>query len=170
MSFRMSLFRTAVAAATGASVLLSGCSSIGAASGAAAAVTTGIVTANPAVGIGVGIAVQAATDEAVARVMRSLHGEQQDAIAAEAGTLAVGESGPWRIKHPVPVENGHGEVRVLRTVSSSLVQCKEFAFSVVDGDTPGAHQDWFIASACQQTTQWKWASAEPAVARWGNLQ
>jgi hypothetical protein len=170
MSVRLTLFSTAMTAATAATVLLAGCSSIGAASGGAAALTTGIVTANPAVGIGVGIAVEAATDEVVARVMRSLHGEQQDAIAIAAGTLAVGESGAWRIKHPLPVENGHGEVRVLRTVSSSLAQCKEFAFSVADGDAPDAHRDWFIASACQHSNQWKWASAEPAVARWGNLQ
>jgi len=169
MSRRMTLTATLVAAAA-VSVLISACSSIGAASGAAAAVTTGIVTANPAVGIGVGIAVQAATDEAVARVMKSLHQDQQDAIASTAGVLEIGETRPWRVKHPLPVENGHGEVRVLRSFSSSLAQCKEFAFSVADGEQPDAHQDWFIASACRQADTWKWASAEPAVERWGNLQ
>jgi len=135
-----------------------------------AAVTSGIVTANPAVGIGVGIAVQAATNEAVARMMKSLHQEQQDAIASTAGMLAVGATQPWRIKHSLPVENGHGEVRVLRSFSSSLAQCKEFAFSVADGDKPDAHQAWFVASTCRQASAWKWASAEPAVERWGNLQ
>ena len=54
----------AAALCVGASVLTSGCSSVGAASGAAAGVASGLVTANPAIGIGVGIAVQAATDEA----------------------------------------------------------------------------------------------------------
>jgi len=152
------------------SVVLSGCSSVGAAAGAVAAVTSGIVTANPAVGIGVGIAVQAATDEAVARTMKSLHKDQQDAIASTAGVLEVGETRPWRVKHPLPVENGHGEVRVLRSFSSSLAQCKEFAFSVADSDKPDAHQAWFVASTCQQANTWRWASAEPAVARWGNLQ
>jgi hypothetical protein len=57
----------------GASVLTSGCSSVGAASGAAAGVASGLVTSNPAVGIGIGIAVQAATDEAVGRYMRTMH-------------------------------------------------------------------------------------------------
>ena len=44
-------------------------------------------TSNPAIGIGVGIAVQAATDEAVKRVMKSLHKDQQDAIAVTAGDV-----------------------------------------------------------------------------------
>jgi len=169
MSRRIILTSMLIGAVT-TSVVLSGCSSVGAAAGAVAAVTSGIVTANPAVGIGVGIAVQAATDEAVARTMKSLHKDQQDEIASTAGVLEVGETRPWRVKHPLPVENGHGEVRVLRSFSSSLAQCKEFAFSVADSDKPDAHQAWFVASTCRQANTWRWASAEPAVARWGNLQ
>jgi hypothetical protein len=150
--------------------LTAGCGSIGAAAGAIAGVTTGVVSSNPAIGIGVGIAVQAATDEAVNREMKSLHGDQQDAIAVVAGVSTVGESQPWSVKHTLPIENGHGQVHVLREFSSALATCREFAFSVADGDKPDAHQDWFIASACKQESGWKWASAEPAVARWGNLQ
>jgi hypothetical protein len=151
-------------------VMVSGCASIGAVAGAAAAVSTGVVTSNPAIGIGVGIAVQAATDEAVRRVMKSLHGDQQMAIAATAGELAVGETKPWRVKHTLPVENGHGEVRVLREFDSALATCREFAFSVIDGEKPGAPADWFVASICKDQDGWKWASAEPAVGRWGALQ
>jgi hypothetical protein len=154
----------------GASLLTSGCASVGAASGAAAGVASGLVTANPAVGIGVGIAVQAATDEAMKRYMRSMHGDQQDVIAALAGSMPVGASAPWRVAHTLPVENGHGEVRVIRAFSSALALCKEFAFSVADSDKPAAHADWYTASACLQQDGWKWASAEPAVARWGTLQ
>ena len=154
----------------GASVLTSGCSSVGAASGAAAGVASGLVTANPAVGIGVGIAVQAATDEAVNRYMRTMHGDQQNEIAALAGGMPVGDSKPWTVKHKLPIENGHGEVRVTRAFTSALAICKEFVFSVADGDKPGAHEDWYTASACLQDSGWKWASAEPAVERWGNLQ
>ncbi|WP_245965015.1 hypothetical protein [Trinickia dinghuensis] len=154
----------------GAGAALSGCASIGAASGAVAGVATGAVTANPAVGIGVGIAVQAATDEAVNRYMKSMHQDQQDAIAALVGGMPVGASQPWRVKHKLPIENGHGEVRVTRTFDTALANCKEFAFSVVDGDKPHAKVDWFTASACQQGAAWKWASAEPAVERWGTLQ
>ena len=154
----------------GASLLTSGCSSVGAASGAAAGVATGLVTANPAVGIGVGIAVQAATDEAVKRYMRTMHTDQQNEIAALAGGMPVGDTRPWSVKHKLPIENGHGEVRVTRAFTSTLAICKEFVFSVADGDKPNAHEDWYTASACLQDNGWRWASAEPAVERWGNLQ
>jgi hypothetical protein len=154
----------------GASVMTSGCSSVGAASGAAAGVASGLVTSNPAVGIGIGIAVQAATDEAVGRYMRTMHTDQQNMIAALAGAMPVGETRPWSVKHTLPIENGHGQVRVTRAFGSALALCKEFVFSVQDGDGPNAHEDWYTASACQQDKGWKWASAEPAVARWGSLQ
>ncbi|WDD94899.1 hypothetical protein Bsp3421_005046 [Burkholderia sp. FERM BP-3421] len=156
----------ALALLAAASLGLSGCGSVGAASGALAGAATGLVTANPAVAVGVGIAVQAATDEAVNRTMRKLHQNQQDAIAQVAGGLAVGETRPWKVKNRVPLENGEGEVRVTRAFSTSLALCKEFVFSMKDGE----RADWFMASACQQAQGWKWASAEPAVDRWGNLQ
>jgi hypothetical protein len=157
-------------AAIAACVTMSGCASIGAATGAAAGIATGAVTTNPAIGFGVGIAVQAATDEVVKRTMKSLHNDQQVMIAVTAGMSQVGETRPWKVKHTLPIENGHGEVRVLREFNSALASCKEFAFSVVDGDDAKAPAAWFIATACQQTEGWKWASAEPAVERWGNLQ
>jgi hypothetical protein len=154
----------------GASLLTSGCGSVGAATGAAAGIATGLVSSNPAVGIGVGIAVQAATDAAVKHYMLVMHTDQQNEIAALAGGMPVGDSKPWRVKHTLPIENGHGEVRVTRAFTSSLAICKDFVFSIADSDKPGAHEDWFTASACLQDKGWKWASAEPAVERWGNLQ
>lgn len=157
-------------ACIGAGALVSGCASIGAASGAVAGIATGAVTANPAVGIGVGIAVQSATDEAVNRYMRAMHRDQQDAIAALVGQTPVGAAQPWRVEHTLPIENGHGEVRVTREIDSALATCKEFAFSFVDGNKPDSKVYWFTASACKQGAQWKWASAEPAVERWGTLQ
>jgi hypothetical protein len=165
----MSAIRVAcvVGALCAAGLAVSGCSSVGAASGALAGAATGLVTANPAVGIGVGIAVQAATDEAVIRMMRQLHENQQNAIAQAAGSLAVGEVKPWHVSNTLPLENGEGEVRVTRAYSTPLALCKEFAFSVKKDDT---HADWYFANVCQQGQHWKWASAEPAVARWGNLQ
>ena len=160
----------AAALCVGGSLLASGCSSIGAASGAAAGVASGIVTSNPAVALGVGVAVQAATDEVVARYMRNMHQDQQDLMAALVGTMPVGETKPWSVNHTLPIENGHGQVRVTRAFSSALAVCKDFVFSVQDGDAPNAPETWFTASACQQDKGWKWATAEPAVARWGNLQ
>jgi hypothetical protein len=154
----------------GAALAASGCASIGAASGAAAAAATGIVTANPAVGVGVGIAVQAATDEAVNRFMKNMHADQQDMIAQTAGRLPVGGMDIWRVKHQLPVENGHGQVRVTRAFSSALALCKEFVFSVQDGEAADAPEQWYTASTCHDAGGWKWASAEPAVERWGTLQ
>ena len=153
-----------------AGLALNGCASVGAAVGAVAGAATGTVSANPAVGIGVGIAVQSATDEAVKRYMRSMHTDQQDAITSVAGAMDVGETRPWRVKHRIPLENGHGEVRVTRAFSTPLANCKEFVFSVADGERSGAPQHWYTASACQQDSRWKWAAAEPAVERWGSLQ
>lgn len=169
MSARMRLIALALSC-VGASAAMTGCASIGAASGAVAGVATGAVTANPAVGIGVGIAVQSATDEAVNRYMRVMHRDQQDAIAMLVGEMPLGASQPWRVEHRLPIENGHGEVRVTRVFDTALASCKEFAFSVVDGDKPNAPADWFTASACRQGARWKWATAEPAVDRWGTLQ
>lgn len=159
-----------IAAGAAACVTMSGCASIGAATGAVAGIATGAFTTNPAVGFGVGVAVQAATDEVVARTMKSLHHDQQVMIAVTAGSMTVGETRPWKVKHTLPVENGHGEVRVLREFNNALASCREFAFSVADGDDPKAHAEWFVATACRQSEGWKWASAEPAVERWGNLQ
>jgi hypothetical protein len=167
MSARLIVAGAALAACM---LLTSGCRSIGAASGAVAGVATGAVTTNPAVGIGVGIAVQAATDEAVNRTMRRLHEEQQDAIASLVGAMPVGATRTWRVEHWLPAENGHGQIRVTRAFTSALTLCKEFVFSVGDGDKQDAHEDWYTATACQAPQGWKWASAEPAVARWGNLQ
>ncbi|CAJ6207374.1 lipoprotein [Burkholderia pseudomallei] len=163
---RAALPLAAALALAAAALGLSGCGSVGAASGALAGAATGLVTANPAVGVGVGIAVQAATDEAVNRTMKQLHKNQQGAIAQAAGGLAVGETRAWQVKNRVPLENGEGEVRVTRAFQTPLALCKEFAFSVKDG----SRADWYLASACQDAHGWQWASAEPAVERWGNLQ
>jgi len=174
MKNRLSMSRLRLLALLGCACMaagtISGCASVGAASGAVAGVMSGTVTANPAVGIGVGIAVQAATDEVINGYLRGLHQDQQDAIAQLAGELPMDWSMPWRVKHTLPLENGHGEVRVTRIFNTALAQCKEFAFSVVDGDAPGAKTSWFVASVCQQDQRWKWASVEPAVERWGSLQ
>ncbi|CAB3771254.1 hypothetical protein [Paraburkholderia humisilvae] len=165
----------AVALCAGTGTLTSGCSStsLGAAGGAAAGAATGIVTANPAIGIGVGIAVQAATTETVNRYYRVMHTDQQNVIAALVGTMKVGDTRPWNVKHTLPIENGHGQVRVTRAFSSALADCKEFVFSVADSDEANAPEHWYTAAACQLQQDrrwWKWASAEPAVDRWGNLQ
>lgn len=162
-----------MAVSVGAFTLLcAGCQSIGAAAGATTAAISGVATTNPAVGIGIGIAVQAATDEVVKRTMRGLHQDQQEAIATLAGEAPVGAFSEWKVKHFLPIENGHGRVLVLRSFDTALTLCKEFAFSVMeDGDDDEAlREQWFMASVCKQDQAWKWASAEPSTVRWGSLQ
>jgi hypothetical protein len=153
-----------------ASMLLAGCNSIGGFTDAAAGIATGAVSANPAVGIGVGLAVKAVTDETVNYALRTMHRSEQDAIARIVGDLEADQQKPWAIKHVIPYRNEHGEVRVVRAFSTPLATCKDFAFSVIDGAGAQAKRAWFLATACQQGENWKWAVAEPAVERWGALQ
>ncbi|MEM5440056.1 hypothetical protein [Paraburkholderia diazotrophica] len=58
------------------------------------------------------------------------------AIAATAGELPVGETKPWRVEHVLPVENGRGEVRMLREFDNALATGRGFAFSVIAGEKP----------------------------------
>ena len=146
---------------------LSGCNTIGAVTGTVAAVATGTATSSPAVGVSVGIGVKAATDEASKVVSRKRQQAEQDAIAATVAPMKAGEARPWEVKHTIPVGNEHGEVRVVRIINTPLAVCKELLFSV---EGKNAAPSWFTTSACQQGDKWKWAAAEPAVERWGNLQ
>ena len=146
---------------------LGGCSAVPQIVGVAAGAATGGATANPAIGFGVGVAVAAGSDYAQKLVLRNWHRGEQDAIAAAAGGLPVGGEGVWRIRHSLPFGNEHGDLRVVRSIDNPLAPCREVAFSVVEDDAAPA---WYSADICQQARGWKWASAEPAVERWGFLQ
>ena len=148
-------------------VALGGCSSAGNVIGVVAGAAAGGASANPAVGFGVGVGVAAVSDYAIKRVTKSWHQGEQDAIAAAASGLAVGGTGPWRVVHSLPLGNEHGQLEVVRAIPNPLAPCKEVLFSVEEGKQPPA---WYSVDICQQQTQWKWASAEPAVERWGFLQ
>jgi hypothetical protein len=81
----------------------------------------------------------------------------------------VGQTADWIIEHGLPFgyENAKGTVQVTRVMNTPLAACREVVIDVVD-DTD--HQ-YLIATTCQQEAgQWRWASAEPAVERWGALQ
>lgn len=148
-------------------LLLGGCSVVPQVTGAVVGIASGGATGNPAVGFGIGVATLAATDYALKRVSRSWHRTEQDAIAAAAGGLDEGGTGPWRVAHSLPIGNEHGELAVVRRIGNPLAPCKQVLFSVVEEDAPPA---WYSADVCQQGSAWKWASAEPAVERWGFLQ
>ncbi len=150
--------------------VLAACSSAGGVAGAIAGAATGAATMNPVVGYAVAIGVRAGTDSAVNYVMRTRQDAEQTAIASTAGPLPPGVIMPWAIEHSIPIGNEHGEVQVARVISTPLAVCEEIIFSVAKHKAPQADDPRYIATTCHQNDGWKWASAEPAVARWGFLQ
>jgi hypothetical protein len=147
-------------------LLLAGCNST---ARIAAVVTGGVAgasTGSPAIGFLVGVATDAGANYVVRYYGRARQGAEQDAIAQAAGDLPVGTEADWKIEHTIPIGNEHGRLRVTRAIDTPLAACKELAFSVEDGK----QQSWFTTDICKQATQWKWAAAEPAIARWGFLQ
>lgn len=155
---------------------LSGCSSLmsegtTAAAGIGGAAIAAKVTDNAAVATGIGLGVQAGARAALQASQRAVHTDTQDQIAQIAGALADNTVGNWQIKHRIPLEaDEHGRVVVTRSINGPLVNCKEILFTV-DGVEDGAAKiDFFVASICHDGKQWKWATAEPATARWGSLQ
>lgn len=153
-----------------AAASVSGCSAIGDIAGLATGGVAGGVTANPAIGFAVGVGTSAAVDEGLAWANRVRQRAEQDEIASVAGALEPGEVRPWRIRHDIPLDNERGDLRVVRVIATPLATCKEVLFTVVDGDGPRAGRARFTTTVCRDGARWKWASAEPAVDRWGYLQ
>ena len=149
-------------------LLLAGCSSIGSIAGAVTGAASTGGSANPAVGYAVGIGTKAAVDALSDYISRKRQQAEQDQIAAAIGTLQVGQTVPWRIKHAIPIGNQHGDVMVVRDIPNALAPCKEVLFTVATGKN-GQH-GYYATTACQHGTRWKWANAEPATGRWGSLQ
>jgi len=147
-------------------VLLGGCSSLPPILGVVSGAVAGGATANPAVAFAVGVGVDVASDYGLKYYGRSRQQAEQDAIAEVAGGLDVGGKASWQIRHYIPLGDEHGELQVVRLIPNPLSDCREIAFSVEDG----AKRAWYLADLCQQNKVWKWATAEPAVARWGFLQ
>ncbi|CAB3657089.1 hypothetical protein [Achromobacter pestifer] len=158
---------------------LSGCSSLlsegtGAAAGIAGTAIANKVTDNATVATGIGLGVQAGAKAALAYAQRKTRGEEQDAIATAAGPLDVGAVAHWSVKHQLPIESdAQGQVAVSRLIGGVGLQCKEVVFSI---DTPAEkaggdpQREFFVTTVCRDGAQWRWASAEPATARWGSLQ
>jgi hypothetical protein len=149
---------------------LGACSAAGGVAGAVAGAVTGAATMNPVVGYAVAVGVRAGTDSAVNYVMRTRQNAEQTAIANVAGPLPPGVVMPWAIEHSIPIGDEHGEVQVARVISTPLAICEEIIFSVAKHRKLQPDDPRYIATTCQQPDGWSWASAEPAVARWGFLQ
>ena len=151
---------------------LAGCSMVADVSGIATGGTVGAITANPVVGYSVGMGTRAAVAAGMKSVMRGLHKDEQDAIAAVAGLMQPGETKLWRIDHDLPFgyADETGAVQVTRLIETPLATCKEILVTVEDGQGAKATRGIYVGSICRQGETWRWASAEPAVERWGYLQ
>jgi hypothetical protein len=156
--------------------LLVGCESVLTAStadvsGIAGAGIAGAVTKSPAAAAGIGLGVAAAANAGLQSVERDVHRVEQDRIAAVAGVLEPGAIGHWSVSHSIPIEaDEHGDLVVTRLVGSDDFSCKEIIFSVDTVVKKVPHRAFYSAAVCRDGQVWKWASAEPATARWGFLQ
>lgn len=147
-------------------LLLSGCKAVPQIAGVLSGAAAGGGTASPALGFAVGVGVATATGAAEKWFGRSREHAEQEAIVRVAAALPVGGYARWHINHIIPFGNEHGELVVLRDIPNKLAACREIALHVAGSD-PTA---WYIADICRRVHGWQWASAEPAIARWGYLQ
>lgn len=155
--------------ATGCSSLFSEGAAAGAGVGGAALASK--VTRNPTVAAGIGLGALAAAQAGVKYVEKNYHAEQQDRIASAAGPLSIGRTAKWESRHAIEIEpDAQGRVTVSRQISTGELNCKEIVFSVDEVVEDKPRSDFYTATICEQAGQWKWASAEPATARWGSLQ
>ncbi len=159
---------------------LAGCGSLltegtadvaGVAGAGVAASVTKSATAAAAIGLGV----QSLASEGLKYAERSVHREEQDAIASAAGPLAPGEVAQWSVSHRIPIEsNEHGELVVSRNFGTGAIACKEVVFSVDTKSHRVTQHAYYITTICRDDGQtgsaWRWAAAEPATERWGGLQ
>ena len=155
---------------------LIGCNSLVTAStadvaGVAGAGIASAVTKSPALATGIGLGVAAGANAGLQYVERDVHRAEQDRIADAAGALDPGVVGQWSVTHDIPIEdNEHGDLVVTRLIGSQDFSCKEIVFSVDTVADKAPHRAFYTATVCLDGKTWKWASAEPATARWGSLQ
>jgi hypothetical protein len=159
--------RARIAAALGAVLVLAGCKDIGTVAGIASGSATGAATGNPGLGLAVGVAVGTATDFVSNYYTRVQAGSEQEVIAETAGRLPVGGEARWQIRHFIPFGNEQGMVRVVDEMDTAIAVCKEVVFSVTDGKVP---PPYYAVDICRDPKGWKWATAEPAVSRWGTIK
>ena len=155
---------------------LSGCGSVLTATtsdvaGIAGAGLAGAVSKNAAASAAIGLGIAAGANAGLGIVERDVHRAEQDQIAQAAGPLTPGVVGHWSVSHIIPIENDeHGDLVVTRLVGAADFSCKEIVFSVDTMDKKILNRAFYTAMVCHDGSKWKWASAEPATARWGSLQ
>jgi hypothetical protein len=155
---------------------LSGCESLLSATtvdvaGIAGAGVAGAVTKSPAAAAGIGLGIAAGANAGLQYLERDVHRAEQDRIAEAAGLLAPGVIGHWSVVHSIPIEHDeHGDLVVTRLIGAADFNCKEIVFSVDTVEKKLPQRAFYTATVCQDGETWKWASAEPATARWSSLQ
>ena len=155
---------------------LPGCSSLlseGSAdvAGIAGAAAASSVTRSAAGAAAIGLGVRSLAAEGVKYTARRVHRTEQDAIAAAGGPLDPGTVASWSVSHSLPLEpDAAGQVVVSRAFGAGAFRCKEIVFSVEKTTRAEPERSFYTATVCQDGAAWRWASAEPAVARWGGLQ
>lgn len=127
-------------------------------------------TDNAMLATGIGLGVRSVAMAGLQYGERSLHANEQDAIAKAGGPLETGQIAPWSVSHTVPIEDDkQGRVAVSRVIQGPGLNCKELVFSV-DKENNKPSDGVYTTTICQDAKGWQWASAEPATARWGSLQ
>lgn len=135
--------------------------------GIAGAAIASDVTKSAAAATGIGLGIAAGANAGLQYAERKVHQAEQDRIAGAAGPLEPGVVGHWSVSHTVPIEDDeHGDLVVTRLIGADDFNCKEIVFSV----DAKADRAFYTATVCRDGSEWKWASAEPATARWGALQ
>ena len=122
---------------------------------------------------GIGLGVQAGARAGLHYAQRRAHAAEQNNVAQAAGPLEVGGVASWSIAHDLPIEpDERGEVTVVRVIEAGPIRCKEIIFSVDATTRPEEkpRRGFYTAYVCQDGEAWRWASAEPATERWGDLQ
>ncbi len=149
-------------------VLTAGTSDAAAIAGAGAA---NAVTKSAAIATGIGLGVASGAQAGLQYAERVVHGAAQDRVAEAAGQLAPGVVGHWSVSHSIPIEaDEHGDLVVTRQIGGNGFDCKEIVFSVDTMEDKQLRRNFYTAAVCRDGAVWKWASAEPATARWGSLQ
>jgi hypothetical protein len=134
--------------------------------GVAAGVTKS-ATAAAAIGLGV----QSLASEGLKYAERSVHREEQEAIASAAGPLQPGQVAPWSVSHRIPIESDeHGDLVVSRDFGAGAIACKEVVFSVNTKIHRVTQRAFYITTICREGAAWRWAAAEPTTERWDGLQ
>jgi len=160
----------------GSLLVLTGCSDLmteGTAdlAGVGGAAAAHAVTDNATVTTAIGLGVTSLALSGLKSEERAVHGVEQDRIAEAAGGLPIDTVGTWSVSHSVPIEDDQkGEVVVSRDIGTPDLHCREIVFSIDTTQDGQPARSFYTATICLDGSHWKWASAEPATARWGSLQ